>query len=335
MSATDPERSPNQRAAVHFVFVMSENLRPLENEFADGIVRELPGWEHSRRVREIQHGAVNVTFFVPRRAHIMMSHGVADKNYLLRRDAAGGLELNKFRTVCVPGPWLKRKLEGDKEVHLPPESIRVVGWPRLDKLLAAQRESPVVVDPKRKPKVLWAPTHPGRADKSVHLSSYPKLNRYLERLQKAFDLEVSLHPANRAGGRPTFEALLDAEYVIADRGTTIYEAWALGKPVIFPRWILGDAPIAKTPGSAEAEIYEKNIGFHVHKVAELIDLVRSRPKLGEDASAFIEDYLPKSTHGQSYRLIADCVNDVWRSGNLRIGAKARAQGVNPELPTED
>ncbi len=311
------------RTAVHFVFVSSENLRELENELADGIIGELPGWAHSRRICETERGAVNVTFFVPRRAHVMMSHGVADKNYLLRRDLAGGLELNKFRIVCVPGHWMQRKLAGNPEVTIPPDKIRIVGWPRLDRLLAAQRNLPPT-EPGRKPKVLWAPTHPGRADKTAELSSYPKLNRYLDRMQEVFDLDVSLHPANRGGGRPTFEKLLEAEYVIADRGTTIYEAWALGKPVIFPRWILGDHPIVQTPGSAEAEIYEKKIGIHVYKFKHLVDAVMSRPRLTDDVSAFVEDYLPRSTHGKSYKLIADCVRDIWESGDLKVGAKAKA-----------
>jgi len=36
---------------------------------------------------------------------------------------------------------------------------------------------------------------------------------------------------------PTMQPLVDADVVIADAGSTIYEAWALGKPVIFPDWL--------------------------------------------------------------------------------------------------
>ena len=52
--------------------------------------------------------------------------------------------------------------------------------------------------------------------------------------EEHFDFEVSLHPRNRKDKRPTTYGILDCDYVISDFGTMVYEAWALGKPVIFP-----------------------------------------------------------------------------------------------------
>lgn len=312
--------------AVHFIFISKNHLRGLENELADGIVSELPGWEESREELRIRRGAVNVTFFITRRGHVMMSHGVADKNYLLRTDAAGGLEVNKYRTVCVPGPWMQRKMEAHPEVTV--RNIRCVGWPRLDKLLAAQKLRPAVPrDDRSKPKVLWAPTHPGRGKPNQDTrqrASYPALNEYVDRMRDVFDLEISLHPANRGGGRSTFEQLLDADYVIADRGTTLYEAWALGKPVIFPRWILGDATQEQTPGSAEAEIYARRLGIHADSFDDMVQSILSRPTVTADVQAFMEDYLPSSTHGKSYQLLAQCVQETWDTGKLKLGVKAAA-----------
>ena len=44
----------------------------------------------------------------------------------------------------MPGEWLKRRLLGRKGLEVGAERIHVVGWPRLDILLAAQQTMPVV-----------------------------------------------------------------------------------------------------------------------------------------------------------------------------------------------
>ena len=73
-----------------------------------------------------------------------MSHGVADKNYFLRKDDDGEHISNRLSHLFVPGEWLKRRLLAAKKLDVGPERIHVVGWPRLDVLLAAQQEMPVV-----------------------------------------------------------------------------------------------------------------------------------------------------------------------------------------------
>jgi hypothetical protein len=50
----------------------------------------------------------------------------------------------------------------------------------------------------------------------------------------------------------------------------VYEAWALGKPVIFPRWCIDvDTILTRNPRSAEAYIYRNRIGLHADSMEEM------------------------------------------------------------------
>lgn len=319
---------------VNYVFVGKDGLRHFENELSDGVSEKLPGWSEDRSIIKAKKGSVNVTFFIYRRAHVMMSHGLADKNYLLRKNPLGGREINKFRVVCVPGPWMKRKLLAARGVKLVPEAIQIVGWPRIDKLVAAAagretRES-------KKIRVLWAPTHfSGGVERAV--SSYPPFMEYEGRMSELFDYSVSLHPSVRGGGKPTFESLLDADVVIGDRGTLVYEAWALGKPVVFPSWLIGEGNRIYSKGSAENYIYRERIGLHAGDFDEMVDMIRGAKAPDDRVTAFMQDYLPVETRGKSYELIAKAVRDVWDSGNLRLRKRVKAASPKTavDLPAGD
>lgn len=319
----------NAPKQVHYTYVASENLRLLEREFAAGINGHLSGWESTEAALTTRAGAVNVTFFIYRRAHVMMSHGVADKNYLTRRDPMGGFEINKYRSVCVPGDWLKRKLINTRGVELSANQIKVVGWPRIDTLLAAQqkrlREQTLVdklrgLSPFRKIKVLWAPTH-SAVSKAGLISSYPGMLPYEEKLKALFDYDYSLHPNVRESKKPTFEKLIDADVVIADRGTLVYEAWALGKPVIFPSWLIGEGNLYDNLGSAESHIYHERLGAHANSFDEMVDMIRTLKQPDARTLQFMESYLPRRTLGISNQLIAGAVNEIWDSGNLKVAQK--------------
>ena len=50
-----------------------------------------------------------------------------------------------------------------------------------------------------------------------------------------------LHPRDRQGDKAILGAeLLDCDVLITDVSSAMFEAWALGKPVIFPRWLMQD-----------------------------------------------------------------------------------------------
>lgn len=316
-------------ATVNFVYVGRDHLRGLEQEFARGIGAALPGWTSTESVLRTKKMAVNVTFFIYRRAHIMMSHGVADKNYLLRRDPAGGFEAEKYRYVCVPGDWMKRKLLQTNGLSLSEDAVRVVGWPRIDNLIAAAAERATRSPPRRHSgrksiKVLWAPTHQGGGDDGYPVSSYPGLLRYEPALSVLFDYDRALHPSLVPGQPSTFDKLLDADVVIADRGTLVYEAWALGKPVIFPSWLIGAGNRSKALGSAENLIHTQKIGSHADSFDDMVSMIQSVDSLGPDVTSFMQDYLPERTLGKSYNLIAETVADVWASNDLSIRPKVKA-----------
>jgi len=329
----------SDRKQVHYTYVASENLRLLEQEFAAGIDAQLPDWESTQAPVVTRAGAVNVTFFIYRRAPVMMYHGLADKNYLTRRDPQRGFEINKYRTVCVPGDWLKRKLLTTRGVELSANQIKVVGWPRIDTLLAAQRkylsertlaEKLGKLSPFRKIKVLWAPTHNAESKAGV-ISSYPGILHYEDRLRTLFDYDVSLHPNLRESKKPTFEKLIEADVVIADRGTLVYEAWSLGKPVIFPSWLIGEGNLYDDLGSAESHIFHERLGLHANSFDEMVDMIRQVTCPDARTLQFMESYLPRRTLGSSYKLIAEAVDEVWESGNLRIAKKvlAPSRGTPP------
>lgn len=289
--------------AANFVFLSAaDKLRVLENQFADLIAAELTGWDVTRTIGERRPKAVNMTFWMTRRAQIFMSHGVADKNYMLRRDKGEPL-IKRFRHICVPGPWMKRKLLGVPELELTPDRVHAVGWPRLAGLLAAQEAYDASREQAgpggRKPVVLWAPTHDGRLVNGNPTSSYPALEAFVPQLQELCDLRISLHPNNRGGGKPTFEHLVESDIVISDMGTLVYEAWALGKPVIFPDWICRQGILASLRGSAEAEIFRKGYGMHAESFDELVNFIRSPVPVRGATAAFAEDYLPEATYRDS------------------------------------
>ncbi|MEY3607047.1 MAG: hypothetical protein RL289_1227, partial [Actinomycetota bacterium] len=81
---------------------------------------------------------------------------------------------------------------------------------------------------------------------------------------------VSLHPRNRSDRTPTGNQLVWSDVVISDFGTMVYEAWALGKPVIFPRWAIDvETLITRNPLSAESYIYRNRIGLHAESFEEM------------------------------------------------------------------
>lgn len=248
---------------------------------------------------------ISITFFVRSSldTDIFMSHGCADKNY---REIENGKYLHKFKLILVPGPWLKKKLI-TYGIH--ESKIACVGWPKLDPLFLQLK--------KWKPNnnyktVLWVPTHNWGIYK-VHktsISSYPRLYRYMNYLNKLTGIKIiiSTHPKNRKEKIPTLDKLVACDYVIADAGSTVYEAWALGKPVIFPDWIVKNKILNNIPGSAEEYIYTNNIGYHANNINELVSLLKSDLIIEKDVKDFMEDYMPSKFNGRSGKAVYRAIN---------------------------
>jgi len=257
-------------------------------------------------------GALNFTLFVRQPANVLMSHGVADKNYFTDiRDESGDLFINRLDALMVPGEWMKRKLLAHPDVQLQEHQIICVGWPRLDQLRSLVPSALLqCADTQTRKKVLWAPTHDfaKKGAEQISTSSYPMFSQYLSELEKYCDVKTSLHPRNRSSKVPTYQEVIDADVVISDFGTVVYEAWSLGKPVIFPTWLIGNRIKEFLPGSAEAHIYIHEIGYHAKGVGEMIEWLQSDLQVGEDVDRFMDDYLLNYREGLAGQRVAQVLS---------------------------
>lgn len=296
---------------LHHVLDPVESYQGVQAQMLGIIDEHLPDPKPTRG--DYEPAALNFCLFIRPQADVVMSHGVADKNYFWTTDAAGQRIVNSREHILVPGQWLRRRLLESPTITLGKDQIHVVGWPRLD-ILIGELRSPsrrrVFAD--NKPRILWAPTHNRRrrGEAGRATSSFPAFEKYLRPLSKFAWVDVSVHPRNRTDRTPTGASMPRADIVVADFGTTVYEAWALGKPVIFPRWLLADRIADHLPGSAESYIFEKGIGYHPGSFDEMIDIIRSGPVVTPDVKQFMDDYLDPRYFGRSGARVAEVLTGL-------------------------
>lgn len=256
------------------------------------IALQLP---YSKITYKAEPGSINFYFFLEdgylwsvdgvRGTSIFMSHGLADKNY--RQNES----IHYFDYVVIHGPAWIEKME---KQGVSRDKLIIGGWPKLD-MLYKHQYSPL----KKKKIILWAPTH------SNSISAYKKLN--LSKLNNDFDIITSYHPWDRKDRYPTTEELIYADIIVSDTGSIVYEAWALGKQVVFPDWLLKDKIIVETPESFEAQIYEEQIGLHANSFKELVELVHygiGKP-LDKKTQTFIDGIFSPELRGRSGEVIAE------------------------------
>lgn len=294
---------------INFVANSSANYSEVQDSLFSLVQAELDTGEYSQG--RYVPGALNFSLFVRDQADVVMSHGVADKNYFWVRDPDGNRYASRLKAVLVPGRWLRKRILKSSKLELGEDQVMTVGWPRLDQLRAMQRPQP-----RERKVLLWAPTHDAvkRGTEGRSTSSYPDFGRHLPALSKRLDVEVSLHPRNRVDKRPTLEKLLEADYVVSDFGTLVYEAWALGKPVLFPRWILGDRIQQYLPRSAEAHIFENRIGYHPGSLEEMLDILEAGPTITPDVEKFMAAYVDNYREGNSAAAIAAALRRLAGAG---------------------
>jgi len=214
-----------RRRRVNLVRSGSVNYAAVEQEIAEAVLRHLPSQAVGHTTVERVPSALNFTLFIRQDADVLMSHGLADKRYLWMRDPSTGQPyLNRFAHVLVPGNWLRRRLVQSEKINLGREQVHVVGWPRLDALLERRTAWLARRPDRRRPRVLWAPTHDARKRAGRSTSSYPDFEAFLPRLADVADVSVSVHPRNRSHKEPTADALVRADIVVSDFGTMVYEA---------------------------------------------------------------------------------------------------------------
>ena len=210
---------------IHHVLDAAVSYQAVQDQMLDLIDAQLPE-PHPTRGDYVE-GAVNFCLFIRPQAEVVMSHGVADKNYLWSSDGQGKRLANQRQHLLVPGQWLRRRLLESPAITLEPERIHVVGWPRLDLLIEQVPARPRRLFGDPKPRVLWAPTHNRRkrGETGRSTSSFPAFENYLRALSRFAWVDVSVHPRNRTDHTPTGASMPRADIVVADFGTTVYEAW--------------------------------------------------------------------------------------------------------------
>ncbi len=297
---------------INFVLTGSKNYSGVQEQILGSIIKHLPTdvWRDS--VEEYVEGCLNFTLFIDKEADVLMSHGAADKNYHWRKidgDKTRRMNHERRRTdLLVPGSWLRNKILISHWLNFPKEHVHVVGWPRLDTLLEMARRLPEPSGSiRRRKKVLWAPSHDyaRRGEDMVSLSSYPEFSQYVKPLGERYDVEISLHPRNRKDKRPTDKPLIEADIVIADFGTMVYEAIALGKQVIFPSWLIREPILRYLKHSAEYEIFRSGYGVHAESFEHLCQLIDEEAPMPAESRLFFDSYLPPDLNGRSGEIIAD------------------------------
>lgn len=236
-----------------------------------------------------------VNFEYGKGINVFIDHGISDKCY---RDAE---KVKVYDYVCVTGPLWKKKM---MDQGLPENKLLTIGFAKLDPIFndCLIKEKSV----NSKIRLLWAPTHWNS------VSSYPAFEAYLDKFPSNYIVTTSVHPFHKPDLIPTFNEMVEADVVISDTSSIIYETWAIGKPVVFPDWLVKN-DIAKTyPDSFEDIIYRNNIGYHAQSFEELIELTRIASLQGLDSNAkeFIEGILPSYLRGNSGKQTANVLQTL-------------------------
>jgi CDP-glycerol glycerophosphotransferase (TagB/SpsB family) len=107
--------------------------------------------------------------------------------------------------------------------------------------------------------------------------------------------------------------LVDSDIVITDAGSLIYEAWALGKQVIFPDFLVKKEIMKYLPNTFESYIYEKKLGLHAESEQELISLVNNECGIyltDKEVIRFIDGIFDVDLRGRSGFVTADYLRKI-------------------------
>lgn len=283
----------------------SDNLRLLRTQIYSRLKADGGAEFHWQSADEAdQTDTLTVSLFPGIPADIFLMFDLADRHHLNQLQADGRSVLADFKKILVPGPWMARKLVEDERLGLDAGQVVAVGSPRIDYLRSLKKSSKAAPIAGRR-RVLFAPLHENWSDSSGKpMSSSSMFTLLTGELEKHCELVMAEDQRNKLNKRPVTAELINADVVITDYTSLAYEAWALGKPVIFPRWLLGDAIFEKSPRSTEAEIYRRGLGYHPDSFEALLELLQpdSDLKVAPEVSAFCALYFSNYEAGTRHRV---------------------------------
>lgn len=305
----------NQHKGDAYIYAIEALSNPIKKHLNNSMYLEKPG-------PGIDGKGLNVRYFSSMRIgqqgktpvgphDIFYSHGIADKNYWI------GSRINEFNFAFVPGPkWTQRMRNTGYKGE-----IFEVGYTKLDPIFEELKNKKEEKKPD-KINVLWLPTH-GYSNKNKGRSSFPEFLNYIKLLDYRYNFLDSRHPTTKKGENrkqvPTLKEYCKSNtVVIADAGSTLYEAWALGIPVVFPDWICKKDVMQhfnKDRNNLEHMIYSKQIGYHAKNIQEMNKLIEIAASDGmkDEEKQFIENIFPSKLRGKSGETAAKALKEIKKS----------------------
>lgn len=238
---------------------------------------------------------------------IFISHGIGDKNYWK------GSKISDFKYAFCPGPtWCNRM----RDTGFMGE-IFITGYTKLDPIFQGKYTK----TKRDKPYIVWLPTH-GYSNKHKGRSSFPFFSPYLKDFPGCYEIGNGMHPTTKMNRNtkqlPTMQELVDADVIIADAGSTVYEAWAVGKPVIFPDWICKKDVMAHFKNDTqnlEYQIYSKGIGYHAKDINHMYQLIEKAliDGMKDEEKEFIDGIFPENLRGKAGETAAKSLIEIGES----------------------
>lgn len=282
--------------ATYYMGVLYTLINPIAEHLDNYIISE-----------KVKDNCINIHFF-KEQAYINAVGGLKGKNVFISHGIGDKLwreykYLTNFDYIVVSGDlWYDKMINQG----CPKEKLIIGGYPKIDLLWDKKKSN------NDKKVILWCPTHNVNLKNPSGFSTYPKFKEHIQQLPSEFEFIESAHPANKDHRNPTTLELVFADIIISDYSSAFYEAWALGKPVIFPDWLVKDYILKYSRTSFEEKIYTEHIGYHAKDINELNKLlyVAIEKGLDEKTQNFIEGILPTRLRGISGKEIADFLNKI-------------------------
>lgn len=253
------------------------------------------------------------TYRPARETAVLMSHGIASKGIRARL-------CHDFHYALAPS--LAHRDEMTRTGY-PKWRAPIVGYTKLDWLLNPKLRRTLTAPTRDdRIRVLYAPTHGGGGEqftdpntptesKATLRTTWWRRDEILTQLDPdVFDVVECWHPRYTPGNKATLEQYLNADVVIADGGSTLWEALALRIPVITPEWLLDEG--LRRARNLEGVYYRSGDGYRATTPTELPVIVEHAAKQGHtrNLDQWADTACPPELRGHSAQAHADWIEQI-------------------------